>query len=395
MADPKDENPPPTPREREVAENIGADLNDPHESPANPENRISVGRRAADRENAEQIVENMPEVLTGVKPRNERDGRRKVTRRPGKKAAEIKSTGHSWDGIEEYDNPLPRWWLWTFYATIVWAVVYVILYPAWPLISGATAGVYNWSSRTQLAQEMSAEADRKRPIMLALAQIPIERLPEDGQLMNAAIQGGAAAFRVNCVQCHGSGAAGGKGYANLNDDDWLWGGDLKAIHQTIEHGIRYAPDPKTRNSQMLAFGRDGILQPAQIDDVASYVLYLSGRARPSQSARRGMAIFAQQCAACHGADGKGDRRFGAPNLTDKIWLYGGDKATIVESIANGRAGAMPAWGDRLDPATVKMLAAYVHSLGGGEKFVPDSKPQGEAKAEAGDAPVPVKQNASR
>lgn len=305
------------------------------------------------------------------------------------------TVGHEWDGIEELDTPMPRWWLWTLYATIAWAVAYTIFYPAWPLISSATTGVYNWSSREQLDGEMKAEAERKRPVMLALAQIPVERLADDSKLMNAAVQGGAAAFRVNCVQCHGSGAAGGKGYANLNDDDWLWGGDLKAIHQTIEHGIRYAPDPATRQGQMLAFGRDGILKPEQIDDAANYVLYLSGKAKPSASARRGMAIFAQQCAACHGADGKGDRKFGAPNLTDRISLYGGDKDSIVESITNGRAGAMPGWGGRLDPATVKMLAAYVHSLGGGEKFVPDAEPQGEAQAEAGKLPAPVKQNAAR
>jgi cytochrome c oxidase cbb3-type subunit 3 len=305
------------------------------------------------------------------------------------------TVGHEWDGIEELDTPMPRWWLWTFYATVVFAVGYTIAYPAWPLVSSATAGVYHWSSRTQLDRDLKADSDRKRPVMLALAQIPVERLADDSKLMNAAAQGGAAAFRVNCVQCHGSGAAGGKGYANLNDDDWLWGGDLKAIHQTIEHGIRYAPDPQTRQGQMLAFGRDGILQPAQIDDVAAYVLYLSGQAKGNPSALRGKAVFAANCVACHGADGKGGRQVGAPNLTDKIWLYGGDKATIVETITNGRAGVMPAWGQRLDPATVKMLAAYVHSLGGGEKFVPDSEPQGEVKAEAGDVPAPVKQNATR
>jgi len=305
------------------------------------------------------------------------------------------TVGHEWDGIEELDTPMPRWWLWTLYATIVWAIGYMVLYPAWPLISTATAGVYNWSSRTQLDNELRVDADKKKPVMLALAQIPVERLADDSKLMNAAVQGGAAAFRVNCVQCHGSGAAGGKGYANLNGDDWLWGGDLKTIHQTIEHGIRYTADPATRTGQMLAFGRDGILQPAQVDDVANFVLYLSGQAKGSRSALRGKAIYAANCVACHGPDGKGDRKFGAPNLTDKIWLYGGDKATIVETITNGRAGAMPAWGQRLDPATVKMLAAYVHSLGGGEKFVPDVQPEGEAKAEAGQVPAPVKQNAPR
>jgi cytochrome c oxidase cbb3-type subunit 3 len=310
-------------------------------------------------------------------------------------ATGTETVGHEWDGIEELDTPMPRWWLWTLYATIVFSIGYMVVYPSWPLVSRATSGIWNWSSRTQLDAEFKADAERKRPVMVALAQIPVERLPDDANLMNAAVQGGAAAFRVNCVQCHGSGAAGGVGYANLNDDDWLWGGDLKAIHQTIDHGIRYDADPASHVSQMPAFGRDGILQPGQINDVATYVLSLSGKATAGPSAQRGAQVFAAQCAACHGADAKGLRKFGAPNLTDRIWLYGGAKASVVQTITDGRNGVMPAWGQRLDPATVKMLAAYVHSLGGGEKFVPDAQPQGEAKADAGQASAAIKPNASR
>jgi len=298
-------------------------------------------------------------------------------------ATGTETVGHEWDGIEELDTPMPRWWLWTFYATVIFAIGYTVLYPAWPMVSRATAGTWNWSSRSQLDAELKADANRKRPVMLALAQIPVERLSDDPKLMNAAVQGGAAAFRVNCIQCHGSGAAGGKGYANLNDDDWLWGGDLKAIHQTINHGIRYNGDRATRVSLMPAFGRDAILKPEQIDDVANYVLTLSGRSKPTPSSQRGLQVFVAQCVACHGTDGKGDRKFGAPNLTDRIWLYGGDKGTIIQTLTNGRGGVMPAWGERLDPATVKMLATYVHSLGGGEKFGPDQPP------------VSVKQNAAR
>ena len=306
------------------------------------------------------------------------------------------TVGHEWDGIEELDTPMPRWWLWTLYATIAWAVVYTILYPAWPMISSATAGTLGWSSRGQLAAEMKAEADRKRPVELALAQIPIERLPEDSRLLNAAVQGGAAAFKVNCVQCHGSGAAGTKGYPNLNDDDWLWGGDLKAIHKTLENGIRQPGDKQTRMSQMPAFGRDGILQPNEIQYLTSYVRTLSGAEKPSAASQRGAALFAVNCAACHGADGKGNRTLGAPNLTDKIWLYGGDRTSIAETITNARYGIMPAWGQRLDPVTVKMLAAYVHSLGGGEKFVAEAPASdAQVKAEAGVVPAPVKANASR
>lgn len=306
------------------------------------------------------------------------------------------TVGHEWDGIEELDTPMPRWWLWTLYATIAWAVVYTVLYPAWPMVSSATAGTLGWSSRGQLEAEMKAEADRKRPVELALAQIPIERLPEDSKLLNAAVQGGAAAFKVNCVQCHGSGAAGTKGYPNLNDDDWLWGGDLKAIHKTLENGIRQPGDKQTRTSQMPAFGRDGILQPNEIQYLTSYVRTLSGAEKPGAASLRGAALFAVNCAACHGADGKGNRTLGAPNLTDKIWLYGGDRTSIAETITNARYGIMPAWGQRLDPVTVKMLAAYVHSLGGGEKFVAEAPASdAQVKAEAGAVPAPVKANASR
>jgi cytochrome c oxidase cbb3-type subunit 3 len=306
------------------------------------------------------------------------------------------TVGHEWDGIEELDTPMPRWWLWTLYATIAWAVVYTVLYPAWPMISSATAGTLGWSSRGQLEAEMKAEADRKRPVELALAQIPIERLPEDSKLLNAAVQGGAAAFKVNCVQCHGSGAAGTKGYPNLNDDDWLWGGDLKAIHKTLENGIRQPGDKQTRTSQMPAFGRDGILQPNEILYLTSYVRTLSGAEKPGAASQRGAALFAVNCAACHGADGKGNRALGAPNLTDKIWLYGGDRTSIAETITNSRYGIMPAWGQRLDPVTVKMLAAYVHSLGGGEKFIAEAPASNaQVKAEAGAVPAPMKANASR
>lgn len=276
------------------------------------------------------------------------------------------TVGHEWDGIEELDTPMPRWWLWTFYLTIAWGLVYVVLYPAWPLLSQATAGALGWSSRGQLAQEVAREGERRAPILAALAQVPIERLPEDSVRMRAAVAGGRAAFKVNCVQCHGAGAAGSQGFPNLNDDDWLWGGDLKAIEFTLMHGVRQPDDDQTRFSQMPAFGRDGILTPAQIGQVADHVLSLGGKARGNAA---GAQLFADNCAVCHGADGKGSRIVGAPNLADAIWLYGGSRDQVVQQIMNGRNGVMPSWGKRLDPVTIKMLAAYVHSLGGGEDFV--------------------------
>lgn len=273
--------------------------------------------------------------------------------------------GHEWDGIEELNTPLPRWWLWAFYATIVWGIAYTIFYPAWPLVERATDGVLGWSSQGQLERELAAEESKKAPVLAALAATPVEQLPAYPKLMQAAIEGGRAAFRVNCVQCHGSGAAGSPGYPNLNDDEWLWGGDIASIHYTIEHGTRQPDHAPTRFSQMPAFG-GGLLAEREIDDVANFVRTISGQRKADASAKRGAAVFAQNCASCHGADAKGDRNVGAPNLTDAIWLYGGDEETVRATIANSRFGVMPRWGHRLDPATIKMLAAYVHSLGGGE-----------------------------
>ena len=284
-------------------------------------------------------------------------------------ATGTQTVGHEWDGIEELDTPMPRWWLYTLYATIVWAVVYTILYPAWPLINSATAGVLEWSSRGQLAEEIAEEGVRRAPIQAALSRIPIERLPENSALMRQAVEGGRSAFRVHCVQCHGSGAAGTRGYPNLNDDDWLWGGNIQEIHRTIAFGIRQPDLESTHLSIMPAFGRDGLMEPQQIEDVVSYVRTLSGQEAASVSARRGATLFAANCSSCHGPDGRGLRQFGAPNLTDAIWLYGGDRDSLRATVTNSRYGVMPAWGGRLDPVTIKMLAAYVHSLGGGEAFV--------------------------
>lgn len=276
------------------------------------------------------------------------------------------TSGHEWDGIEELDTPMPRWWLWTLYATIVWAAVYVVLYPAWPLLNSATGGTLGWTSRGQLDREIQARSAELAPVHAAIARTPIQRLPDDPRLLQAAVEGGRAAFRMHCVQCHGSGAAGSPGYPNLNDDDWLWGGDLSAIEFTITHGIRNPDHDETRTSMMPAFGRDGILDSSQIADLAAYVRTIS-RQRPADAAtRRGARLFADNCAACHGPDGKGNRSFGAPDLTDAIWLYGGDDATVRATITNSRQGVMPRWGHRLSAVEIRMLAAYVHSLGGGE-----------------------------
>ncbi|PQM26240.1 cytochrome-c oxidase, cbb3-type subunit III [Sphingopyxis lindanitolerans] len=292
------------------------------------------------------------------------------------------TSGHEWDGIEELDTPMPRWWLWSLYASIVWAIVYVILYPAWPMIHGATEGVLGWTSRGQLEAEMQADAKRRAPVVSAIGATAIADLPAKPELMQAAVQGGAAAFRVHCVQCHGAGGAGvPKLYPSLTDDDWLWGGDLPTIEYTITHGIRNPDHDATRTSQMPAFGRDGILDARQIADVVSFVRAISHQEKPSASSIRGAAVFEANCAVCHGPAGEGGRAVGAPKLADAIWLYGGDRASITATVTQPRNGVMPRWNSRLDPVTIKMLAAYVYSLGGGEKAPVEAVPAAEGEGQ--------------
>lgn len=291
----------------------------------------------------------------------------------------IETVGHEWDGIEELNNPLPRWWVISFYLCIIFSIGYMVVYPAIPLLNKGTEGLWGWSSRGDLAAETRAAEAKRGAMMAALAATPIEKLPENEELLRAAIAGGKAAFRVNCVQCHGAGAAGTIGYPNLKDEDWLWGGNLKEIEQTLLHGIRQADDPETRTSMMPNFGKDGLLTAAQVNDVTGYVLSLSGKAPVNAN---GQAVFAANCVACHGPDGKGLRQFGAPNLADAVWLYGGSQEQVAGSINKAHAGVMPAWSNRLDGATIKMLAAYVHSLGGGEDF---SEAPANPAAEPGNA----------
>lgn len=279
------------------------------------------------------------------------------------------TTGHEWDGIKELNTPLPRWWLWTFYGTILWAIAYSIAYPAWPLITSATSGVLGYSSRQEVAKEIAEAAAAQSSWRDRIRATDIGQIPQDPKLFEFARAGGAAAFKVNCVQCHGSGAAGGKGYPNLNDDDWLWGGTPEAIHQTLKSGIRYTNDADTRVSQMPAFG-DGILNQDEINSTAEFVLSLSGQPHDAAAAAKGEALFAANCVSCHGNGGEGVRDVGGARLNDAIWLYGGDKAAIVAQVTRPRQGVMPAWQSRLDDVTLKELAVYIHSLGGGEASQP-------------------------
>ncbi len=279
-------------------------------------------------------------------------------------ATGVSTTGHEWDGIEELNNPLPRWWLWVWYASIVWAIGYWLLYPTWPLISQATPGLLGWHSRTAVVTQLDALQALRAESAAKLANASLEQIESTPALLSLARAQGRVAFADNCAPCHGAGGGGARGYPNLNDDDWLWGGTLEQVHQTIEFGIR-SGDDNAHVGNMPAFGRDGILTKPQISAVADYVRTLSGLAQPGADQEEGKTVFAENCAACHGDDGKGNQELGAPNLTDGIWLYGSDKATIEQGITNGRGNVMPAWHTRLDPTTIKALTVYVHTLGGG------------------------------
>lgn len=280
---------------------------------------------------------------------------------------DYETTGHEWDGIKEYNKPLPRWWLWTFYATIVWGVLYTIAYPAWPGIKEATPGILGFSTRAQVAEEIARFEDANAGINAQLASVELTEIAQDADLNQYAQNAGAAVFRTWCAQCHGSGAAGAKGYPNLLDDDWLWGGDIEAIHATIAHGIRNEEDPDARWSEMPAFG--DMLAEEEISQVVNYVMSLSGEPQDASMVAAGETVYLDNCAACHMDDGTGDRWQGAPNLTDAIWLYGGDYETLKETVTYSRFGVMPPWTDRLSEAEIRAVAAYVHGLGGGEAAV--------------------------
>ncbi len=285
-----------------------------------------------------------------------------------KEPRQVETTGHQWDGIEEYNNPMPRWWVWTFYATIVWGIGYTIAYPAWPLVTQATPGLLGASTRADVAAEIARVDAANAAIKERLIAADLNAIGSDPELAAYAERAGAAVFRTNCAQCHGSGAAGvvGKGYPNLLDDDWLWGGTMEDIYLTIAHGIRNTTDPEARYSEMPKFGADGILDDTQIAQVVEHVLAISGQDHDPALAAEGATVFAENCAACHMEDGSGDRAQGAPRLNDAIWLYGGTREAITESVTYARFGVMPNWKTRLSEDEIRAVSFYVHGLGGGE-----------------------------
>lgn len=274
----------------------------------------------------------------------------------------VETTGHEWDGIRELNNPAPRWWLIVFYITIIWSVWYWVVYPAWPTPGGSTEGTYGWTQYKELAESQSEILARKSEYMKEFESKTLHEAMADPELYEFARAGGEIAFKNHCAACHGTGAAGGEGYPNLNDDVWLWGGSLDDIYHSIRVGIRSSHDD-TRFSQMPAFGATGVLTAEQITAVTDHVLSLSNLAEDDA---QGAELFAEHCASCHAADGTGDRSLGAPDLTDAIWQYGGDRKSVMTTISKARNSVMPQWGDKLDDATMRQLAIYVHSLGGGE-----------------------------
>ena len=281
------------------------------------------------------------------------------------KLSGTETTGHEWDGIKELNTPLPRWWLWTFYGSIVFALGYVIAYPAIPLINSATPGLLNWSTRANLDASLEAAKAAQGSLLQQVADTPVADIVANQDLARFAAAGGKSLFKVYCVQCHGTGAMGGPGYPNLNDDDWVWGGSVDQIYTTLTHGVRWEADADTRYNIMPNFGADGLLEPNQITVVAKYVAALSG-IEGGENTPEGAQLFSENCAACHGPAGEGMQDMGGPSLKDAIWLYDGSLAGIEAQVTKPRHGVMPAWGARLGDTAVKQLAVYVHSLGGGQ-----------------------------
>ena len=280
-------------------------------------------------------------------------------------ATGVETTGHEWDGIRELDNPLPRWWLWIWYATIAFSIGYWVLMPAWPGLHGYTKGLLNKSDRAEVGQELKALDKQRGEGAAMLRTASLEQIEKDPKLLAYAQQVGQSVFGDNCATCHGIGGTGSKGYANLRDDVWLWGGKLEDIQYTITHGVRTGAEG-ARMSQMPAFGRDEMLQPKQIDDLTEYVVSLSRRPADAAAVARAAPLFEAQCSACHGPQGLGNQELGAPNLTDADWLFGSDRASIRGQIYAGNGGVMPTWGGRLSPETIKALSVYVHSNAGGQ-----------------------------
>lgn len=273
------------------------------------------------------------------------------------------TTGHEWDGIKELNTPMPRWWLWTYLATVIWSIGYWAVYPSWPLIDSYLEGIWGTTQRQVVEIDLEESRNEKAVYAERLLSSDLQTIRSTPDLLDFAMAGGRASFGDNCAGCHGSGAQGAIGYPNLNDDEWLWGGTLDEIHETITVGIRSVHED-TRFNDMPAFLRDELLTKNEIGELADYVLSLSDNS--SNRTENATNLFMDNCSVCHDEDAKGMKELGAPDLTDQIWLYGQDRESVIDVISYSRKGVMPTWTGRLDPTTIKALAVYVHSLGGGE-----------------------------
>ena len=275
------------------------------------------------------------------------------------------TTGHEWDGLRELNTPLPKWWLYVLYATVLWAAVWFVLYPSLPGIRGYFHGLLGYSQRRTVNDDVRLVAAQRNATVDRIAALSFAEIRKNPELAATANSAGRIAFANNCQPCHGAGGGGQPGYPALAAGAWIWGGTLEAIQQTITYGIR-SGDEKARESQMPRFGADGILKPEEIQQVADYVMTLYGQSQPSKDVSAGAKLFAANCAICHGDAGQGNRDKGAPRLASRVHLYGDDRSIVVAQLTTPRMGVMPAWHTRLDTATIKSLALYVHSLGGGE-----------------------------
>lgn len=276
------------------------------------------------------------------------------------------TTGHEWDGLKELNTPLPKWWVYVLYATIAWSLGWFVLYPSFPGFTGYFHGILGYSQRSAVDADVRAVAAQRAGTMDRIRALSFDEIRKDPQLMAAAETAGRIAFANNCQACHGAGGGGQPGYPALAAGAWIWGGTLEAIQQTITYGVR-SGDEKARGVVVMPrFGADGILKPEQIQEVSGYVMTLYGHGEVGKDVSAGKQLFADNCAVCHGGEGQGDREKGAPRLASRVHLYGDSREVVVNQITSPRMGVMPAWHTRLDEATIKSLALYVHSLGGGE-----------------------------
>lgn len=272
-----------------------------------------------------------------------------------------RTTGHEWNGIKELDTPVPRGVLIFLVITHVFAVTWWFLMPTWPLGTTYTKGLLDVDQRAIVEQQLVDAAAERAPWIDRIERASFEEILANEMLMSIVQSSGHQLFGDNCAACHGVDGTGSANYPDLTDDDWLWGGDVETIAETMRVGIN-TEHPESRFAQMPSFGRDGLLNREQVNSVAAYVYSLSNPDYSTDKIAAGREVFLTSCAACHGANARGNQDLGAPNLTDAYWIYGGNLQTIVTTVHGGRHGHMPTWDERLTNAEIKILALYVHSL---------------------------------